>query len=404
MARAFRSLKTFNYRLWAIGALVSNVGTWMQRTAQDWLVLTQLTHHNASAVGTVMALQFGPQMLLLPWTGWAADHLDQRKLLMCTQGASGLLALGLGVLTISGAVQLWHVYVFAFLFGCASAFDAPVRQTFVAQLVGDADLPNAIALNATSFNTARLVGPAVAGLLIAGVGTGWAFLINGMSFVAVLLSLARLRKRELHPDGRGPRARSSMLDGVRYVRGRPDLLIILVMLFLVGTFGLNFSIYIGTMAVGVFHTDARGYSLLSSMMAIGSVTGALFAAGRERTGFGILLVSALAFGIGCTLAAVAPTYWLFAAALALTGVAALTFTNATNSLMQLSTEPTMRGRVMALRVGVALGGTPVGAPIVGWIADHAGPRWALGVGAAAGFAAAAIGLRYLTVSRRGDTG
>ena len=400
MARAFRSLKSFNYRIWAIGALVSNVGTWMQRTAQDWLVLTQLTHHNASAVGTVMALQFGPQLLLLPWTGWAADHVDQRKLMMVTQAAMGSLALALGLMTIAGIVQLWHVYVFAFLFGCASAFDAPVRQTFVAQLVGDAELPNAVALNSTSFNAARMIGPAAAGLLIAGVGTGWAFVVNGLSYVAVLGSLTWLRKNELHaqPRATGGSGRG-MLDGVRYVRHRPDLIAILVMLFLIATFGLNFPIFIGTMAVSVFHTDARGYSLLSSTMAVGSVVGALLAAGRERTRFGALVVGAGVFGVGCLLAAMSPAYLWFAGALALTGAAALTFTNTSNSMIQLSTEPAMRGRVMALRLGIALGTTPIGAPIVGWVADNAGPRWALGVAAASGFAALAVGKRYLTLSR-----
>jgi MFS family permease len=400
MPRAFRSLKSFNYRIWAIGALVSNVGTWMQRTAQDWLVLTQLTHHNASAVGTVMALQFGPQLLLLPWTGWAADHFDQRKLMMVTQAAMGILALALGLMTIEGSVQLWHVYVFAFLFGCASAFDAPVRQTFVAQLVGDAELPNAVALNSTSFNAARMIGPAAAGLLIAGVGTGWAFVVNGLSYVAVLCSLTWLRKNELHARAAGGGGSGrGMLDGVRYVWKRPDLMALLAMLFLIATFGLNFPIFIGTMAVSVFHTDARGYSLLSSTMAVGSVIGALLAAGRERTRFSALVVGAGVFGVGCLLAAIAPGYLWFAVALALTGVAALTFTNTSNSLIQLSTEPAMRGRVMALRLGIALGTTPIGAPIVGWVADHAGPRWALGVAAASGFAALAVGMRYLTLSR-----
>jgi MFS family permease len=401
MSRAFRSLKTYNYRLWAAGCVVSNVGTWMQRTAQDWLVLTELTHHNASAVGTVMALQFGPQLLLLPWTGWAADHVDQRRLMMVTQTAMGTLALVLGAMTLTGVVALWHVYVFAFLFGCASAFDTPVRQTFVAQLVGDADLPNAVALNSTSFNAARMIGPAAAGLLIAGVGTGWAFIVNGLSYVAVLGSLTWLRKNELHTHPRASVTAGGrgMLDGMRYVWKRPDLMALLAMLFLIATFGLNFPIFIGTMAVSVFHTDARGYSLLSSTMAVGSVVGALLAASRERTRFHSLVVGAGVFGVGCALAAVAPGYLWFAAALALTGVAALTFTNTSNSLLQLSTEPAMRGRVMALRLSIALGTTPIGAPIVGWVADHAGPRWGLGVAAASGFAALAVGMRYLALQR-----
>ncbi|VIO68112.1 Enterobactin exporter EntS [Bradyrhizobium ivorense] len=396
MRRVFRSLRSFNYRVWAAGALVSNVGTWMQCAAQDWLVLTQLTDHSASAVGLVMALQFGPQLLLMPWSGLAADRFNQRRLLMMTQAAMGTLSLILGILTVTGLVELWHVDVFAFLFGCSAALDAPVRQTFVAELVGDADLSNAIALNSTSFNAARMIGPAAAGLIIASVGTGWAFLFNGMSFMAVLTSLSLLRKSELRPNARAHRAKGGITEGFRYVWSRSDLRATLVMLFLIGTFGLNFPIFISTMAVGVFHTDARGFGLLSSMMAIGTMSGALLAASRERPRFGALMAGAAIFGVGCTLAALAPNYWLFAAALVMIGVASLTVLNTSNALMQLSTEPAMRGRVMALRLGVALGGTPIGAPIVGWVADHLGPRWALGVGAAAGFAAAAVAVAVMS--------
>lgn len=391
LASTFRSLRGYNYRVWAGGALVSNVGTWMQRTAQDWLVLTQLTHNNASAVGVVMALQFGPQLLLLPWTGFAADHFNQRKLLMATQATMGVLAFVLGLLTVTGAVRLWQVDVFAFLFGCTSAFDAPARQTFVGELVGDADLSNAVSLNSTSFNAGRMIGPAVAGLVIASVGTGWAFLVNGVSFVAVLISLTMLRVSELHPNARANRSPGSLTEGFRYVWARRDLTMILVMLFLIGTFGLNFPIFVSTMAVRVFHTDAGGYGLLSSIMAIGTMSGALLGAGRETPRFLYLLYGAAIFGVGFALAAIAPTYWTFAGCLVIIGAAALTFMNTSNSLMQLSTEPAMRGRVMALRLAIALGGTPVGAPIVGWVADVAGPRWALAVGAAAGIAAALTG-------------
>jgi MFS family permease len=389
-------LRVFNYRLWTAGALVSNIGTWMQRTAQDWLVLTQLTHHNATAVGIVMALQFGPQLLFLPWTGFVADHVDQRKLLLATQAGMGALALALGILTVTGVVQLWHVYVFAFLFGCVSAFDAPVRQVFVTQLVEEGDLPNAVGLNSTSFNAGRMIGPAAAGLTIAAMGTGWAFIFNGLSFLAVLLSLTFLRLHELHLHERAVRKAGSLVEGFRYVWNRPDLRAACIMLFFVGTFGFNSAIFISTMAVRVFHANAGGYGVLSSAMAIGTVAGSLFAAGREKTTFMHFCAGAAVFAVGAVLAAVAPTYWLFAGALALLGIAALTFANSSNSLMQLATEPAMRGRVMAIRLAIAIGGTPIGAPIIGWVADRFGPRWSLGVAAASGVVATIVGIQYLT--------
>ena len=419
MKGAFRSLAVFNYRLWAAGALVSNIGTWMQRVAQHWLVLTQLTAHNAAAVGIVMSLQYGPQLVLLPWTGHAADHLDRRKLLIATQALLGALAFGLGVLTTAGTVALWHVYLFALLFGCVTAFDAPARHTFVAELVGDANLSNAVALNSTSFNAARMIGPAVAGICIAALGTGWAFMINGVSFVAVVGSLLFLRQQELHRHDRGGRAGSGMLEGFRYVWHRPDLRAILVMLFLIGTFGLNFQIFISTMAVSVFHVNAAAYGMLTSTMAVGTIAGALLAAGRERPRFELLWIGTAAFGTGCAIAALMPNPLLFGAALIPVGVASLTITNSSNSLMQLATEPAMRGRVMAIRLAIVLGATPLGAPLVGWTADRFGPRCGLGVGAASGFVAAIVGLIYLyrhhelrvrvdrgrlRVSRAGDPG
>jgi MFS family permease len=396
----FRSLKVRNYRIWAAGALASNIGTGIQRTAQDWLVLVVLTRGSASALGVVMALQFAPQLLFLPWTGSAADHLDQRKLLMATQASMGILALLLGALTLAGAVHLWHVYVFAFAFGTAAAFDAPVRQVFVSQLVGDEDLPNAVTLNTMSFNVAGLVGPAMSGVLIAAIGTGWAFVLNGASFFAVLASLLLLRKDELHVPPGKRRMRGSFVDGLRYVAGRPDLIAILAMLFLIGTFALNFPIFIAAMAVKVLHADAGGYGALSSALALGATAAVLWSARSGRPRFFTLIWSAGLLGVGFTLGGVSPTYWTFAASLAVIGIGYLTFVNTTNPIMQLSTEPAMRGRVMALRIGVGLGATPVGAPIVGWTADHFGPRWALGIGAAAGFAAALVGGYAMVRSKR----
>ncbi|WP_022899884.1 MFS transporter [Humibacter albus] len=396
MNAMFRSLSSTNYRIWFAGALISNVGTWMQRTAQDWIVLTQLTHNDAFAVGIVMALQFGPQLLLLPITGLAADHFDRRKLLMATQGAMGLLGLGLGILTVTGLVQLWHVYLFALLLGVVAAFDSPARQTFVGDLVGTKMLGNAVALNSASFNAARLIGPAVAGLLTAAVGAGWVFLINAISFAAVLISLNFMHREQLHVMKHPPRARGNLVEGFRYVRHRPDLITIFIMVFLIGTFGLNFPIFVASMASTVFHKGAGEYGILSSVMAVGSVVGALLAARRETPRATLLSVAAVIFAIGSIGAAAAPSYWVFGATLAVVGVASQTFNTTANGVVQLSTDPAVRGRVMAIYMAIFMGGTPIGAPIVGWVADAFGPRWALVVGGASGIAAAAVGVYYMT--------
>lgn len=395
----FRSLRRYNFRVWSAGALVSNIGGWMQRIAQDWLVLTQLTPHDATAVGIVSALQFAPLVLLLPWTGPAADHFDKRKLVAATQAAMGVLALGLGLLTITHLVQVWHVYVFALLLGCVTAFDTPARQTFIGEMVGDDDLANAVGLNSMSFNASRLVGPAIAGGAIAVAGSGGVFLINAATFAFVLVCIGRMRPGELRGDDGRQRPRGTFVEGLRYVWSRRDLRAILLMLFLIGTFGLNFPIFVSTMAASVFHVGADGYGLLTSCIAVGSVIGALMVARRARPGVGPVVAGSAIFGAGCVLAAAMPTVTLFGAVLVVVGAAAQTVTTSATALVQMSIDPAMRGRVVAILFSTALGGTPIGAPLVGLVANDLGPRWALGLAAAAGLAAALVGVVHLAGSR-----
>jgi MFS family permease len=394
----FRSLSGINYRLWFAGALVSNVGTWMQRTAQDWIVLTMLTDNDAVAVGITMALQLGPQLLLVPWSGLIADRFDRRKLLMLTQSLMAMLGIALGTMVLFGVAELWHVYAFAFALGVVSAIDAPARQAFVSELVSEKDLPNAVALNSASFNAARLVGPAAAGVLTVAVGAGWVFLINAVTFAATLLSLALLRRGQLRVAARAPREPGQLLEGFRYVAQRPDIVAIMVAVFIVGTFGLNFAIFTATMARVEFNHGAGEFGLLSSVLAIGSVTGALLSARREKPQMRVVFVSAAAFGVACTISAVMPTFTTFAISLVLVGLTSITFMTTANSMVQTTTEPVMRGRVMALYMAIFVGGTPLGAPIVGAVANAFGPRWAIGVAAIAGILAALVGLVWMVVS------
>ena len=278
----FRSLHIHNYRLWFIGALISNVGTWMQRTAQDWLVYDILTDQDAAAMGIVMALQLGPQLFIAPWAGLIADSVDRRKLLMGTQAAMAALGVGLGLLVVLGLAELWHVYAFALALGFVSAIDAPARQAFVSELVRDDYLPNAVALNSASFNGARMFGPAVAGLLTVAVGPGWVFLINAVTFGAMIFVLVTIRQKELRVLNRSAPGRGRIRAGFRYVQQRPDLMMVMFAIFVVGTFGLNFAVYIAAMARTEFGTGAGVFGTLSSIMAVGSVAGALLSARRDR--------------------------------------------------------------------------------------------------------------------------
>jgi len=399
----FRSLRVFNYRLWFAGALVSNTGAWMQRTAQDWIVLTELTDKDAAALGITMALQFGPLLLLMPVAGLMADRFDRRHILMWTQGVQCVLAFGLGVLVLSGHVELWHVYAFALLLGVATAIDVPARQSFVSELVTDRDISNAVALNSTSFQSARLIGPAVAGVLIAWIGSGPVFIVNGISFVGVILSLLFIRKSQLVATPRLAKAKGQIRDGLRYVRSRKDILIVLVMVFLVGTFGFNFPIFISTMSTVEFGKGSAEFGLLSSVMAAGAVVGSLLAARRERVRLVVVVIASAAFGLVCIVAALSPTYLFFAVTLVLIGAVSLTMMNTANAYVQTTTAPEMRGRVMALYMAIFAGGTPIGAPIVGLVANVWGPRWSLAIGAASGILAALIAVVWLARNKRNQS-
>ena len=382
MSPTFASLSIRNYRIYALGAIVSNVGTWMGRVAQDWVVLTELTDHSASALGIVTGLQFLPMLLLAPWTGAVVDRFPKRSLLLLTQAVLGLTALVGGVLVVTGAAQLWHFYLLALMTGVATAFDNPARQTFVSEMVPRERLSNAVALNSASFNLGRLIGPAVAGLVIAGIGSGQALLVNSLSFVTVIVALLALRASELTPAPRVT-GRGSAREGLRYVRGRPDIILVMVLIFVLGTFGMNFQITIALMATQVFGRGAEDYGLLGSIMAVGSLSAALLAARRSEPRLRVLLLSLVGFTFAAAGAALAPTYASFAVALAACGLTALTAMTTANAMVQMRTDPMMRGRVMALYMAIFFGGTPLGAPIIGWVGDVLGPRWTIGIGAAA---------------------
>ena len=380
MSPTFRSLRVRNYRLFASGQVISLTGTWAQRVAQDWLVLV-ITHNSGTALGITTALQFLPMLLFGLYGGVLADRHDKRLLLVGTQVSMGLLALLLGVLTLSGSVQLWHVYALAFGLGLASVIDIPTRQAFVSELVGPDELPNAVGLNSATFNSARIVGPAVAGVAISTVGTGWVFLGNALSYVAVLTGLLMMRPSELFTTQRAGRSPGQLVEGVRYVRSRPRLYVPILLTFMVGTFGLNFQITLSLIAKATFHAGAGSFGLLTSALALGSLLGALGSA--RRTGLPRLrtmLASALAFGLLEVVDGFAPSFWLLAVLLVPTGAAVLTFTTTANAIVQLGSEPQVRGRVMALYLTVFIGGTPVGAPLVGVLAEHAGPRASLFLG------------------------
>ncbi|MFC4033611.1 MFS transporter [Streptomyces polygonati] len=369
----FSALKVRNYRLFATGAVISNTGTWMSRIAQDWLVLS--ITGSSFAVGITTALQFLPMLLFGLYGGVIADRYPKRQILLCSQAALGVLGLTLAGLTLSGVVEVWQVYAIAFLLGMVTVVDNPTRQTFVVEMVGQRVMRNAVSLNAANFQAARLVGPAVAGVLITAVGSGWAFLINGLSFIAPLTGLLLMRTSELHKIERAPRGGKGQLrEGLRYVAGKPELIWPIVLVGFIGTFGFNFPIWLSAFANKVFDSGAGGYGLLNSLMAGGSLLGALLAARRSRSRLRMLVGAAMLFGLLEALASIAPSYWLFAALLVPIGIFGLTFNTSANATVQLATDPVMRGRVMSLYMMVFVGGTPIGGPVMGWVTDTYGAR------------------------------
>jgi MFS family permease len=389
-ADTFSSLHVRNYRLYFIGQVVSVSGSWMQRVAQSWLVL-HLTGSGV-ALGVASALQFLPILLFGAWAGLVADRMDKRQVLMVTQPLMGFLALILGVLTLTGLVQLWMVFLMALLLGAVTAIDNPARQSFVMELVGRRQVTNAVSLNSAVFTSARVVGPAIAGVLIAVVGTGWCFVVNAASFGAVLTALVAMNAEQLERAQRPLRARGQLMEGLRFVWSRPDLSTPLALLAVVGTLALNFTVILPVLARDTFHGDASTYGTLLSVLGAGSLVGALFTASRREPSVPLLVGALGLFGLFMLGAAAAPTLPLEIAALIPMGLAAVAFQTTTNSLIQLRSEPALRGRVMALYSVVFLGTTPIGAPVVGWVAQHFGPRAGLGLGGTAVLVAALVAL------------
>ncbi|TFV63104.1 UNVERIFIED_ORG: MFS transporter [Bacillus sp. AZ43] len=391
----FRALRVRNFRIYASANLVSLTGTWMQRIGQDWLVL-QLSGDSGVALGLITALQFGPSLLLSMYGGVLADRYDKRRVLLATQALMGVLALVLAVLVAADVVALWHVFVLAGGLGAVSAIDAPVRQAFVSEMVGPALLTNAVSLNSTIFNGARLVGPALAGLLIGASSgdTAPAFFVNAASFAFTIAALAGMRASELRRSPPVARAKGQLREGLAYTWAHPDLVLAMALAFVLGTFGFNYQVTIALMAREVFDLGAEAFGLLSTAFAVGSLSGALLSTRRNvRPRQRFLVVSAVVFGVFTVVCGLMPSYLSFALLLVPTGAAALVFSVANNSFVQLGVDPQMRGRVMALYFMCFMGGTPLGAPLIGWISEHLGAPWGLilggsvcvvaGVGAAA---------------------
>lgn len=376
MSRMFTALGVRNYRIYAAGAIISNTGTWMGRVAQDWVVLTQLTDNSAGALGIVTGLQFLPMVLLTPIAGALSDAFPKRRVMIVSQAFMAFFAVVMGAWVMHGSMELWHMYVLAFLSGAAAAVDAPARQSFVSEMVPPERLTNAVGLNSASFHSGRLIGPATAGLLIAAVGTGPTLLVNALTFVAVIIALVAMNPRELTPPPKR-HGRARMSEGIAYVRRRPDIILVMIVAFMHGTFGMNFQITNALMSTEIFSKGVEEYGITGSVMAIGSLAGALLAAKRERPRWRLLLGSLGLFAIFTFFLATAPSFTVYTILLVPTGLTALTVMVTANAMVQLSTDAEVRGRVMALYMAVFFGGTPLGSPIIGWVGEAFGARWTI---------------------------
>jgi MFS family permease len=389
----FAALAIPNYRRYIAGQSVSLIGTWMQMAAQSWLVLT-LTH-SATTLGVIVGLQTLPVLLLGPYGGVIADRVDKRRLMVALQIAMGLQALVLGVLTVTGAVRLWEIGALAVLLGLNNAFENPARQAFMLEMVGAEDLRNAVSLNSVLVNVARVIGPALAGVLIATVGEGVCFLVNAASFAAVVTSLATLDRTAIFPSPPSGREPGQLREGLRYVRRTPQLGVPLLMMALAGALAYEFQVTLPVMARQGLHVGATGYGFMVAAMGVGAIVGGLFVATKGKTGLPTLVMAATAFGVLLLFAAVAPSLPVEVFALALAGGASISFMATGNSTLQLNAEPSMRGRVMSLWFVAFQGSTPIGGPLIGWVMAAAGARAGLGVGGVSCLAVALLGLLAL---------
>ncbi len=387
--RTFSSLRNPNYRKYFYGQSTSLIGTWMQMTAQSWLVFT-LTH-SATRIGFVVALQTLPVLLLGPYGGVIADRVDKRRLMIFLQSMMGLQAAALAVLSLMHVITYLDVCALAVVLGLNNSFENPSRQAFVLEMVGPDNLRNAVSLNSTSNNVARAVGPAVAGVLIAAVGEGWCFALNALSFIAVVGSLMAMDRSQLKPSPPTERAKGQLREGFRYVAKTPKLAIPLVMMALVGCLAYEFQVTLPVVAGKVFHGSSATYGILLAAMGFGAVVGGLRTAARGKIGSRAMVRASLAFGVCMTFAALSPLLAVELFAIALVGFASVSFLSMANSTLQLGTDPQMRGRVMALWAVAFMGSTPLGGPFIGWVTSSLGARAGLGVGAASCFAACAIG-------------